>query len=249
MGLLITTSIFLCNIQQFRARMQRLDNSLGAQSWISSNGVRLVFGEYPYVKWVYESIQIGNHVPMGMLKWIDESERVGRNISEKPRPSTPASWLVMPWTSSSMRPSYHPQKGIFTAGIEAYEEGDNRVRVDFLDGYSPEDSKKNFPPIGQPFEEFAFMLLREFTVDDGLVSVQDSDSLSVELFEILKDRFSEEDLRTFCFYLSVEYDNLPASGKANKAREMVLYCKRQKQLEKFIEIGTQFRPDIDWPTP
>lgn len=247
MGLLITTSMFSCNIQQFRTRIQRLDNSFGARSWTSGKGVRLVFGEYPYVKWVYRSIQDENHVPRGMLKWTKELDESEEQASEKLRPPTRASWIVLPWLPTSMRPWYHPQKGIFTAGIEAYEVADNRVRVDFLDGYSPEDSKKDFPQIGQPFEEFTFMLLQEFTVDDSRDSVQEYSSLSVKLYEILKDRFSEEELKTFSFYLEVDYDSLPANGRANKAREMVLYFERRRQLETIIVIGGQQRPDINWP--
>jgi hypothetical protein len=154
-----------------------------------------------------------------------------------------------------MRPWYHPQKGVYTASIEAYEEAENRVRVDFLDGYSPEDPKKDFPQIGEPFNEFVQMLLREFasqgtkSVDDNSLGVgEERNLLSIKLFEILSHRFDEEDLKTFCFYLGVAFENLPAIGKNDKARELILYFARREELEIIAEIGVQLRSDINWPS-
>lgn len=255
MGSLIRTSTFSCNIQQFRARVQRLENSLGARSWTSSTGVRLVFGEYPYVRWVYESMQDNKHVPIGMLKWSEELERAESQNPTKRRPPTRASWIVLPWSSTSMRPWYDSRKGIYRAGIEAYEETNTRVRADFLDGYSPEDPKKDFLPVGQPFEEFVDMVLNKFahqgaqTENDGEAeNIIEHHTLTTDLIEVLRERFSEDELKTLCLYLRVDYENLPAMGKAGKARELVLYFERRKQLKRVIDTGIQLRPDINWPT-
>ena len=40
-----------------------------------------------------------------------------------------------------------------------------------------------------------------------------------ELLDSLVKHFNDEELRTLCFGLDVDYDILPAQGKANKARE------------------------------
>ena len=45
----------------------------------------------------------------------------------------------------------------------------------------------------------------------------------IQIFSTLCDRFSEEELRTLCFFLEVDYNSLPADGKAGKARELVLH--------------------------
>lgn len=42
--------------------------------------------------------------------------------------------------------------------------------------------------------------------------------------------FDEEELRTLCFDLGVDYDGLPARGKGGKARELVLYFWRRGQI-------------------
>jgi hypothetical protein len=222
---------------------------LGALSWISSNGVRLVFGEYPYVKWVYESIKQDNHVPMGFLKWTNEMESEKRTFWETRKTSTRASWLVMPWSSSSMRPWYN-ERGVFSGGIEAYEKTENRVRVDFLDGYSPEDPKIDYPSIGQPFIEFIDMLVGELMSEEGSLKGDENSKLNpltTEIMEILIDRFNEEELRTFCIYLQVDFENLPGRGKIGKARELVLHFERRGELDFIVNVGAKYRQDINWP--
>jgi predicted RecB family endonuclease len=43
-------------------------------------------------------------------------------------------------------------------------------------------------------------------------------------------RCNDEELRTLCADLGVEYDDLPASGRANKARELVAFLERGDHL-------------------
>ncbi len=240
---LIQTAILACTIPQFRVRLERLDNLLGAKSWVSSNQVRLVFGEFPYSKWSYENTKTNDFVPMGMYQKSDNIEH--ENISEKIRSSTRASWAVVPWNSTSMRPWYDTA-GFYFAGLELYKIADKEVRIDFLDGYNPEHPKKDFHPIGVPFEEFSSFLFGE--LKDIIKSNFDQEKLiSQGLLHLFNEHFNEEELKTFCFYLNVDYENLPAAGKENKARELILYFQRRGQLAKLCEQGKFSRPEIDWP--
>jgi tetratricopeptide (TPR) repeat protein len=66
------------------------------------------------------------------------------------------------------------------------------------------------------------------------------------LRQILNEHFNEGELRTLCFDLGVDYDNLPGGGKADKARELVAYLQRHSRLSELIEIGEQQRTDIPW---
>jgi len=70
--------------------------------------------------------------------------------------------------------------------------------------------------------------------------------LLARLRQILASRFDEGDLRTLCFDLGVEYDDLPGEGKANKARELVVYLKHRNRIGELIETGKRLRPDITW---
>lgn len=66
------------------------------------------------------------------------------------------------------------------------------------------------------------------------------------MHRILCERFDEGELRTLCFYLQIDYDNLPGVGKENKARELVVYLDRRERLSELVEAGQKQRPDIPW---
>jgi len=68
----------------------------------------------------------------------------------------------------------------------------------------------------------------------------------IKLFETLEKRFGEEDLQTLCFYLNVDYDNLPAGGRATKARGLISYLRRRDRIFDLLEVGEKLRPDIAW---
>ena len=163
MAKLVRSVICDCSIKQLRAKLQKLDNRLGCKGWVSDCGERLVFGEYPYVSMYYKGIsnRVENHKPVGMLDWKNDNELDRAEKSDIRRPATRASWTVLRWRAASMRPEYHPLKGLYTAAIEAYEESDRHTHVDFLDAYDPEDPKREYLPIGAAFEEFSEMVAAE----------------------------------------------------------------------------------------
>ena len=68
----------------------------------------------------------------------------------------------------------------------------------------------------------------------------------IKLFEMLDKRFGEDDLQTLCFYLDVDYDNLPAGGRATKARELISYLRRRNRIPELLETGKKLRPDVAW---
>ena len=70
------------------------------------------------------------------------------------------------------------------------------------------------------------------------------DSFTTELYQILRERFNLEELRTLCFELRVEYDDLPGEGRAAKARELVRFMQRTDQLDYLWATIQQNRPDI-----
>lgn len=68
----------------------------------------------------------------------------------------------------------------------------------------------------------------------------------VNLRRILTERFDESELRTLCFDLGIEYENLPGLGKADKARELVAYSERHDHISDLVRVGKKQRPDIPW---
>ena len=67
------------------------------------------------------------------------------------------------------------------------------------------------------------------------------------LRQLITEYFDDNELRTLCFDLNVEYENLPSSGKANKARDLVAYMQRNGRLPDLIDAGKKERPFLEWP--
>lgn len=66
------------------------------------------------------------------------------------------------------------------------------------------------------------------------------------LRQLLSTCFDAGELRTLCFDLGVEYDDLPGAGKADKARELITYLERHSRIYELWEIGKRLRPDVPW---
>ncbi|HWQ13691.1 MAG TPA: hypothetical protein VNL77_12880 [Roseiflexaceae bacterium] len=66
------------------------------------------------------------------------------------------------------------------------------------------------------------------------------------LHRLLSERLSEEELRTLCFDLQVDYEDLPGKGKAGKARELLLYLTRRRRIAELRTYGRRMRPDLPW---
>ena len=67
------------------------------------------------------------------------------------------------------------------------------------------------------------------------------------LRQTLTGRFDVGELRTLCFDLGVDYDDLPGQGKASKARELIRYLERRGRIPDLVTVGGQMRPDVSWP--
>jgi outer membrane protein assembly factor BamB/tetratricopeptide (TPR) repeat protein len=68
----------------------------------------------------------------------------------------------------------------------------------------------------------------------------------LRLYNLLTQHFDEEELRTLCFSLSVNYDDLRAAGRAGKARELVIYLERRGRLDELMLLCQQERPHVAW---
>ena len=58
--------------------------------------------------------------------------------------------------------------------------------------------------------------------------------------------FGDEELRSLCFDLGVDYADLPAEGKDGKARELVAYLERREHIPELVEICRKLRPNVEW---
>lgn len=63
-----------------------------------------------------------------------------------------------------------------------------------------------------------------------------------DLYDQLVEKFNLEELKSLCFDLGVDFENLGGTGKSAKARELVLYMQRRGNLDR-LHQAIQQRPD------
>lgn len=61
-----------------------------------------------------------------------------------------------------------------------------------------------------------------------------------EILGFLQERVSEDELKTICFHLQVDYESLSAVGKAGKALELIKFMKRRNRLPELEAIISRF---------
>lgn len=64
------------------------------------------------------------------------------------------------------------------------------------------------------------------------------------LREILNSHFNLEEIETLCFDLKIDFENLDGRSKQAKAREIVLYCERNGQLDQLVAAIERLRPNV-----
>ena len=66
------------------------------------------------------------------------------------------------------------------------------------------------------------------------------------LRQAIEAAFDNEELRTLCFALGIDYDNLPGWNKVGNIRELVALCERENRLPTLLTHCQQMRPERDW---
>jgi hypothetical protein len=76
-------------------------------------------------------------------------------------------------------------------------------------------------------------------------------SYRTRLRAALTTQLSESELHNLCFDLGLDYENFAGQSKADKARELILYFERRRDVASLVMAVTSARPDIalDIPSP
>lgn len=72
-----------------------------------------------------------------------------------------------------------------------------------------------------------------------------SDRLA-EWRKVLDKRFGMSELKTLCFDMGIDYEDLPGATKADKAAALLRHVHRDRRLADLAKVGAQLRPDIAW---
>ena len=70
------------------------------------------------------------------------------------------------------------------------------------------------------------------------------DNQLTRLHQFIVDHYDLEELRTLCFQLGVEYDDLRGEGRSGKARELVRLMSRHGRLETLLTSLERERPEL-----
>ncbi len=68
-----------------------------------------------------------------------------------------------------------------------------------------------------------------------------------QIHSLIAAHFGEQDLRTLCFTLGINYDDLPGKGNAAQARELIIYLHRTRRLPELVPHLRRQRPAVFWP--
>lgn len=123
-----------------------------------------------------------------------------------------------------------------------------RLIKTYLEEYLPLCQRMNLPIPTDVQEIAAFFpaYAERLQVPPPSSGAQDSGPASepdlVTLHTVLAQRFDLEELRTLCFQLGIEYDDLRGEGRTAKARELVKLYQRKGQLDRLIARIRQSRP-------
>ena len=66
------------------------------------------------------------------------------------------------------------------------------------------------------------------------------------LLSLMRDHLNLEELRTLCFQLDVDYDDLLGEAKTGRIRELILLMLRDDRLPELVDALEQSHPEIDW---
>jgi hypothetical protein len=66
------------------------------------------------------------------------------------------------------------------------------------------------------------------------------------LRETLATRLSDSELRTLCFDLNLDYEDLAGTNKPDRARELVTGLIQRERIDELAQVGARLRPDICW---
>ena len=91
---------------------------------------------------------------------------------------------------------------------------------------------------------------RHWRLVTGKPDTGDLDQKALYL-DIVANMFNEDELRTLCLALGVDYDGLAGESKFGKARELILHCERHNRLGRLYQRVKEERPFLfpEGPNP
>ncbi len=76
--------------------------------------------------------------------------------------------------------------------------------------------------------------------------IEESQIESISLRQQITKSFNVGELKTLCFNLSIDYENLIGETKEDKVRELILLMRRKERFQALLNQCRELRPNISW---
>ncbi|WP_420644587.1 hypothetical protein [Candidatus Leptofilum sp.] len=94
-----------------------------------------------------------------------------------------------------------------------------------------------------------FINLKELDREKVASRQKSKQQLNKDINDLLVESFNIAELKSLCFDLDIDWEDLQGVTKTEKSRELVTYCWRRKQSYKLIEKCRDLRPNLIWTSP
>jgi tetratricopeptide (TPR) repeat protein len=119
-----------------------------------------------------------------------------------------------------------------------------RVYIDFDQSNAAQKLKleRLLLEIGESCFQFPIELSEELSeIIDELQNI-----IKPKIRETIKDTFNLEELKSLCFDLRIDYEDLARANRTGKIEELINYVERHEKKEEFFGALKLIRPNIDW---
>ncbi len=106
-----------------------------------------------------------------------------------------------------------------------------------------QDSKNGYRLFSSAFRDWCLSQYAETYQFQEAVTRRDNQH---KLRELIDQHFNEGELRSLCFDLHIDSDNLPGEAKSDKCRELIAYCERHGCTAELVEELERQRSNVSW---
>jgi len=220
-------------------------------------------GDKPTVRELYQRLCAD-----GIDAWLDEEKLLpGQDWQrEIPRAVRASDVVIVCLSRSSITKAGYVQKEIkfaldvadeqpegtiflIPAKLEACEVPERLTRWQWVNLYEPKGYERLMKALRARADALGIQLSPQSLASIATSAPWPQTPLTTTEFAELRGKiaqhFNREELRTLCFDLGIEYENLPDT-RDGMARELVAYCERRGKTAELIAACQRLRPNLTW---
>lgn len=84
-------------------------------------------------------------------------------------------------------------------------------------------------------------------IEPEKAAINISSQFRINLLQTLNTYMNLDDLKTLCFHLNIEEENVPGDIRERKAAELISLCQRKRRIPELLETCRFLNPGAPWP--